>query len=453
MQHRGKTVLIVGAGFSGTLLAINLLRQPDVRVVLVERDGTRLARGTAYGTPRPEHLLNVRASNMSAYPDEPGHFERWIGLDDEKGRIRFVERATYGRYLQEQLAEQTRTAGDDRCVIITGEAVSARRRAVSGFDVTLRDSTVLECDTLVLAQGNLPPGDLPHFDGLGSEHYYSDPWSRDWLTGLAPTDHVLLLGTGLTAVDAIVSLDKAGFTGKITALSRRGLKPQSHLAKGPHPGPIDRPVANGSHLVRHVRTRAETVGWHAAVDELRPHMQDLWRRLDHGAQRRFLRHLRPYWDVHRHRIAPEIAARLRQWEEEGRLHFEAGKVTRVIPYGNSLFVEWRVRGEERTDSVEISRIINCTGPQGDIRRCSDPLLLDLFEQGIIRSDAHNLGLDVDRFGQTLNSDGRSQTDLVALGPLTKGEAWEVIAVPDIRRQVWDIARAMTHANWVGGEGL
>lgn len=452
---KDKTVIIVGAGFSGTLLAINLLRQPHIRVILIERDSARLARGTAYGTSRPEHLLNVRASNMSAYPDDPDHFRRWASLHagEDQSSTRFVERATYGRYLREELAHKAQQAGNGRGWIFVGEVIAAERTGPSGFSVLLGDGTELGCDILVLAQGNLPPSDIPQFRGLDPGLYHPNPWARNWLTGLASTDHVLLLGTGLTAVDALLSLDRAGFQGKVTALSRRGLRPQAHLEAGPHPTLVDRPPVDGAHLVSHVRRRAQDVGWHMAIDELRPHTQDLWRRLDLAGQRRFLRHLRPYWDVHRHRIAPSVAERLRQWEEASRLEFAAGKIGTVTPHRDRAIVEWRVRGQETARHVDAARIVNCTGPQGDIRTCADPLLRHLCESGAIRPDPHHLGLDVDRFGRAVNAEGEPQADLHAVGPLTRGEAWEITAVPDIRRQVWDMARALSHAQWVGGEGL
>ncbi len=450
-----KTVIIVGAGFSGTLLAINLLRQPHIRVILIERDSARLARGTAYSTSRPEHLLNVRASNMSAYPDDPDHFRRWISADTglDQMSARFVERATYGRYLREELAHNARQAGNGRGWVFVGEVIAAERTGLSGFSVLLGDGTQLGCDILVLAQGNLPPADIPSFSGLDASLYYPNPWVRNWLSGLAPSDHILLLGTGLTAVDAILSMDRAGFQGKVTALSRRGLHPQSHLEAGPHPERIDRPLMDGARLVHHVRQRAREVGWHMAIDELRPHTQDLWRRLDMAGQRRFLRHLRPYWDIHRHRIAPVAAERLRQWEEAGRLEFAAGKIGKVTPHGDRALVEWRVRGQETIRRIDAARILNCTGPQGDIRVCSDPLLRHLCASGAIRPDVHHLGLDVDRFGRAISAAGEAQPDLHAVGPLTRGESWEINAVPDIRRQVWDMARALSNAHWVGGEGL
>ncbi|MPT49210.1 MAG: FAD-dependent oxidoreductase [Sphingobium sp.] len=451
-----KHIVIVGAGFSGSLMAINLLRQQGGRVTLIERDAAKIARGTAYGTRRSEHLLNVRAGNMSAYPDDPSHFLRWIEKRGEAAD-QFIPRKIYGQYIGDQLAEMVRTEGE-RFQLIVGEVIAADRKiAEPGFSVTLADGSSLAYDTLILAQGNLPPGDMPVFAGLKPPLYHADSWGSDWLSGLSAQDHIVLIGTGLTSVDVILTLDEAGFRGKVTALSRRGLKPQAHLEKGPVVQLVDRPEGDGSHAIAHIRNRAATVGWHMAVDELRPHVQDLWRRMDRAGQGRFLRHARPYWDVHRHRIAPSVAAILERWSNEGRLEFAAGKITDVAAVQEGepplATIRWRVRGSEEKRAIAVSRIINCTGPHGDIRRSTDPLLGYLAQQGLIRNDVHHLGLDVDRFGGVRNVVGHVQPDLRALGPLTKGEAWEITAVPDIRRQVWDMARSLSNSHWVGGEGL
>lgn len=452
-MSRERTVVIVGAGFSGTLLAVNLLRQGGVRVVLIERRREKIARGTAFGTRRPEHRLNVRVANMSAYPDEPDHFARWVGARQANDLNRFVGRGVYGRYIAEQLATMAETAGPERCRLLFGTAVAAGRGEDGRLVVRLADGGAVEGDVLVLAQGNRPPGTVPGFEGLGAPAYQADPWDDACLEGLGERDHVLLIGTGLTAVDIILSLDRAGFGGRITALSRRGLRPQSHLPVGPMVEKGERPAVDGSRLLAHVRRRARQVGWPAAVDELRPHTQDLWRRLDLAGQRRFLRHLRPYWDVHRHRIAPEAADRLAALEGERRLDFAAGKIVRVEPRGKGLLVQWRVRGGAAVRGLEVARAINCTGPGGGLLSGDNPLLASLAGQGRLRADPHDLGIDVDRLGRVRAADGAVQDDLYAVGPLTKGEAWEIIAVPDIRQQVWTLARRLTHSHWVGGEGL
>ncbi|TCM20460.1 putative NAD(P)/FAD-binding protein YdhS [Novosphingobium sp. PhB165] len=443
-------IAVVGAGFSGTLLTINLIRQ-GVRVVLIERNQTQLAKGLAFGTRGPEHLLNVRAANMSAFPDDPANFLRWIGQTGEEQANRFVPRLTYGLYLRELLIKALSDAGP-RAQIISAEALSARF-GDGQVTVQLDDGSEIEARSLVLALGNFPPAPHPALAALPEDRCFADPWNPGAVADAQTLDHVLLIGTGLTAADMILSLDKAGFKGRITALSRRGLKPHAHAETGPAVENVPAPDARGSALVRQIRERAKVIGWRAAVDEQRPHTQNLWRRHDAAAQRRFLRHLRPYWDVHRHRLAPDVAKRLAELEAEGRLDFVAGKLAGSQATDRGVAVDYRPRGEDRLERLEVCRVINCTGPEGDLLRSGLPLVQDLLAQGRVRPDEHRLGLDVEHLGRVRDAEGKPQDTLFAVGPVTKGEAWEIVAVPDIRRQVWNLARYLADAHWVGGEGL
>ncbi len=453
MSRQGTTelpVAIIGGGFSGTLLAVNLLRL-GARVVLIERDEAHLAKGLAFGTRRPEHLLNVRAANMSAYPDNPNDFLRWMGFDTTDQANRFVPRLTYGHYLHEQLLSAM-TAAPDRVQICGQEALAVHDEGDAAV-VTLAGGDIVRASAVVLALGNFPPPPLAPFADLPETRYFSNPWDPGATQQLETIDHVLLLGTGLTAIDIALSLDSAGYRGRFTALSRRGLAPRSHAEAGLLVSPIACPEARGSKLVQHVRGRARYVGWRAAIDELRPHTQSLWRRHDAVAQRRFLRHLRPWWDVHRHRLAPQVAGRVAAWVAEQRLSFVAGKIGTAHMAGDRIDVEFRPRGAAAEKILSVGRIINCTGPGGDVTRATQPLVRDLLAAGHIRPDVHRVGLDVDHTGRVRGAGGKPQQRLFAVGPMTKGEAWEIVAVPDIRRQVWNLARLLTASQWVGGEGL
>jgi hypothetical protein len=244
-------VAIVGAGFSGTLLAINLMRL-GVNVVLVERDERQLGKGLAFGTRQPEHLLNVRAANMSAFPDDPGHFLRWMGFSDGEGANRFVPRLAYGHYLRELLVAAL-AADPDRAQIVQAEAIEARFDP-DGIALSLKEGRAIACRALVLALGNFPPSPLPQLVDLPSGLQYPDPWAPGAMDDVVALDHIVLMGSGLTAADVIVSLNSAGFKGRITALSRRGLKPRAHAEVGPSVQPPSRPDTKGSWLVRAVRT-------------------------------------------------------------------------------------------------------------------------------------------------------------------------------------------------------
>tara|TARA_R110000782_G_C14818323_1_gene413534 strand:+ start:7657 stop:9006 length:1350 start_codon:yes stop_codon:yes gene_type:complete len=445
-----KSVIIIGAGFSGTLVAVNILRHEGPRILLIEREAGIIARGIAYGRAGEQHLLNVRAENMSALPDDPTHFQRWLDTHGQIASDGFASRAVYGRYLR-ALLDDAIAHHPDRLTIVNGEATQLERNTAT-LTVSLNDGRQFHGDKVVLAQGNLPPHELPKLADLGSV-YVADPWSGLDTGGLAKENKVLLIGAGLTAVDVSLSLESAGFEGLITCLSRRGLAPHAHDKSGPAMPASDRHPADGSQLIRHVRRRAAEIGWRTAVDELRPHMQDFWRRAEGATQYAYLNHLRPYWDIHRHRIAPQVEVRLKAMQARGALAYAAGKIVSAMRQGQHAEVVWRVRGTDELRQGGFARVINCTGPQGNLACTNDPLLGQLRDAGIIRPDMLNLGIDVAHDGCVISAAGRRDPDLFAIGPMTRGAFWEIVAVPDIRKHAWAIARRLSSAHWVEGGGL
>lgn len=449
-------VAIIGAGFSGTLQAINLLRHDGPRATLIERSPVA-GEGLAYGAAHPSHVLNVRAGNMSAFPDDPAHFVRWLearGVENAAGS--FAARIMYGTYLRELLDAALATHGD-RLTVLRGE-VRGLVDTGDGVDIALADGSALKADAAVLAVGNLPPHDPPGLDPakLSADLYKGDPWDGTVPQGLSADDIVLIIGTGLTMVDVALMLEAAGYEGKIIALSRRGLMPRPHAEPG-----VDwqrrnvRPDTVASALVHQMRARGEEIGWRNAVDELRPFTQGMWANASLAERARFLRHLRPWWDVHRHRLAPHVYARIEAMQTRGQLQIVAGNTQGFAAEGDGdgVAVRWRPRGQSDNETLHVRRVINCTGPLGDLARTTDPLLMALRDEGLIRPDAAHLGIDVTASGQVVGKDGKPSEHIYALGPMTRGAFWEIVAVPDIRRQTWDVARRLSNAHWVGGEGL
>lgn len=446
-------VAIVGGGFSGTLMAINLLRHDGPRVTLIERGGA-FARGVAYSTAHDEHLLNVRAGNMSALPDEPDHFERWLARQGRGVGNSFASRRDYGRYLAE-LLDKTVARAQGRLDLRHDSAVDLGWRD-GGARLQLESGTTIDADAVALALGNLPPHDPAPLAaaGLPEAVYRSDPWSGDVAAGLGDGDTVLILGTGLTMVDVVLTLDAAGFGGRIVALSRRGLAPRPHVQIAPPPPPLpEKPAEMGAALIHRLREDARAFGWRAAIDRLRPHTQSIWRGATDAQRDAFLRHLRAWWGVHRHRLAPAVAARIEALRAEGRLTIVAGKLADARVEGAGAAVRYRPRGADAMDALTVRRIVNCTGPQGDVLRSREPLLRRLLAEGDIRPDRQGIGIDVNPQSEAVGRDGKANPRLLALGPLTRGAFWEIAAVPDIRLQTWSVARRLSDAHWVEGEGL
>lgn len=411
---------VVGGGFSGVMTAVQLARR-GVPVRLFD-GGERPGRGVAYGTRDEHHLLNVPAGKMSAFPHDPDHFRSWSGLDAAS----FARRCDYGRYLD-------RIRADHPEVQLEARRVTALERAGEGYRLSFADGDSLEASAVVLALGNEAPAIPRGWEGI---ELLANPWSPDSAERLrraaGSQGDILLIGTGLTMVDLVLSLSGMGFEGRMIAVSRRGLMPRAHGPAEPAPvAPEEVPTGDLLGLWRWLRRRSAEVGYRAAVDSLRPHTGALWQSLSPEQRRRFLRHARPWWDVHRHRIAPEVALQLRELIAAGRLEILAGRLGRAA--GGELVVARRGGGERRIAPV---LAVNCTGPLGDVRASTNPLLRLLLADGIVRPDPLFLGLASD-------ADDRAAPNLYAVGPLTKGMYWEMIAVPDIRHQAERVASAIS----------
>jgi len=446
-------VAIIGAGFSGALQAINLLRHEGPRATLIERR-PQAGRGVAYSAAHASHLLNVRASNMSALPDDPGHFVRWLAARGQGDGGSFVPRIVYGEYLAGLLDEALARA-PDRLRLIHADVEDLK---VDGGGATLHlaGGDRIAADAAVLAVGNLPPHPPHGLDPalIGPDRYSADPWAASLADGLGDDDTVVVIGTGLTMVDVALLLDARGFKGRILAISRRGLLPRAHVAGGTVSTALsERPSIEASALLREVRERADAIGWRPTVDEMRPFTQGMWLAADAAQRQRFLRHLRPWWDVHRHRLAPAVAERIAALRAEGRLQIAAGKTIAFDPTPGGVAMRWRPRGAEAVETLIARRVVNCSGPMVDLDRTTEPLLRRLRDDGTIRPDSCRIGIDVDVRAHVIRGDGRRHDRLFALGPMTRGAFWEIVAVPDIRVQTWSLARTLSNAHWVGGEGL
>ena len=430
-----KHVAVVGAGASGTLQALHLQRA-GARVTLIER-GERPGRGVAYGTKRPEHLLNVPARRMSAYADELGHFSRWWAdrTDNAATEEDYAPRMVFGDYLTELLDAA-------EIPLVQGEAVD-----VADGAVLLADGRTLTADAVVLAPGNFPPATPRGIDtaALGGI-WVDDPWSGA-LEGLGPKDVVFLVGTGLTAVDVALTLEATGFRGRIVALSRRGLAPRVHGLREPMVAAREDLVPSCIAMLKRVRARSGEVGWRSAVQELRTVTQWLWAKADMMERRRFLRHLRPWWDVHRHKLAPAIGATIELMQAEARLAVTAGRVLSITPVEGGAEIRFRPRGQQRDEQVRAARVVNCTGPDMDIGRAGEPLLDALLARGAIRRDALEIGVDVDEDCRAIGAAGQASETLSVIGPVTRGTFWESVAVPDIRLQAARVAARLCGQGW------
>ena len=433
--------IIIGGGASGVLLAYQLLQRstPDFRITLIEKR-PEIGRGLAYHTGNPEHVLNVRVANMSALPDEPDHFWRW--LTSREGvpspcpdPYCFVPRRIYGDYIA-SLLTMSKGRSLHRLSIVQGTCVDVSEE-LSDVVVRLDDGSCYVGDIAVLATGH---------DIRSCSPGYVDPWLPPSAAGVDPDATVLILGTGLTMVDYIQSLVHDGHRGPIVAMSRRGLLARSHQRADPVRIPeAEVPFgASISQLLRWFRGRVDAHAakggdWRSVIDGVRPYTQRLWRELPPASKRRFLEHARAWWDVHRHRMAPEVEARITHALHDGRLTLMAAKVAAIEPNEAGARVRYRRRGQSDIRSMQVGAIVDCTGIVKDPIASANPAVRSLLDRSLARVDPLHIGIEIDPNCAIVGRDGVPSRRLFAVGPLTRAAFWEIIAIPDIRNQCAELA--------------
>lgn len=454
------TVAIIGGGFCGTLTAVNLARSSTdpLRIALINNQYP-LGRGIAYGTRRPEHLLNVVARNMSAFPDLPSHFVDWLRNRADFAdfplpdlREQFVPRRVYGDYLQDLLFWQAQPLGGPGRVqidMIDDEAIDVAP-ARHGGKVFLKNDNPLEADRILLATGNLAPHDMVPA-GPVHDHpaYCSNPWSR-WYDELPdPAEEVLLVGTGLTMIDVFLTLQTLGWRGMIHAVSRTGLLPLAHFKGSDYPlFPPDNVDTLGLHSLAALmeehcaRLRADGMNPALVVDKLRPFTQRIWRNFSIEEKQEFSRDYRTRWNVVRHRIPPTVAGKIETAQKENRLRVMKGRICDTHVDGHRIRVTIDPGKGQSSQHLSVGLLVNCTGPRESLNDSPNDLFRNLFERGLIRPDEVDMGIEVTPDFAVVDQNGRPSDYLFAIGPLLKGTLWETTAVPELRAQTHQLAQAL-----------
>jgi len=442
-------IAVVGGGAAGAAVVGEFLRRGGAACELVWLTGRSApGRGIAYATNNAMHLLNVRAANMGLFADDAGALLRFLearctpALPGD-----FLPRAAFGDYVEATLA-QLMASGEVRLELVAGEAISIEREDAGRYCVGTDEGTRIGVDGVVLAIGALPPVPIAEVDGatIASGRYLPDPWKVPFLEH-APQD-IAVLGSGLTAVDVILSAATQWPGGRIIALSRHGRLPAAH---GAAPA---KPYAHQAQLIEEMKAapsirrwlnmvreslRDDGQDWRSVVDGLRPVTVDLWRSLDVAQRRRFLRHVRWVWEVARHRMAPQTARVIERLQDEGRLRVVAGRVRRIEGSG-PLTMTYRRRDDGTTRQVSVDLAIQATGLQTAVQRTSHRLLRQMFESRLVRADRQGLGIDADSAGRVMRADGTAETGMRVIGTLLRGTLWECTALPEIRAMAAKFAR-------------
>lgn len=451
-------VVIIGGGFSGAAVAWHLARSGAGAVdITVVEPRPRLGAGLAYGSIDPSHRINVPAAKMSLDPADPGHFVRWIEARDAvrddpdatgPGGQLFPRRSVFGAYVGEQLEP----------LIEAGFVTHVRDRAVRAtpagrrFAITLEGGETMLADLVVLAVGHTEPQAPAGYAEALRDHprFIADPWAPQAFTSLRPDDRLLIVGTGLTMADVVASLDAAGHRGPITAISRRGLTSRGHGPAGSSLGDFSTaPARTSLALLRRVRRAlddASTAGrpWQHVIDAVREQGFAIWSALPQDERRRLLRHLRPFWDSHRFRVAPQVAATIARRRRDGTLTIRAALTRDVVRDGDTIHLDLQDRWSGAATRLTVDAVILATGPAAGRLFDRSPVLDSLHRLGAIRPDALRLGIETDRHGRAVGAYGNADPRILVAGPLARATFGELMGLPEVAIhavRVADAARA------------
>jgi uncharacterized NAD(P)/FAD-binding protein YdhS len=441
------TFVVVGAGFSGTVAAVEFLNrvQHEAHLLIINRSGL-IARGLAYGTNSPLHLLNVPAGNMTALADEPDSFLNYcLERNMEVTASSFVSRKVYGDYLEHLLNQAIeRSSPRVKTTQISAEVVSLTPNG-QGATIELDSGEIFKADQVTLAFGHFPPSNPSGLGSVSETHYYQqDPWEQRADSQIQQHEPILLIGGGLTAIDVISNLMKSNHLGKIYMLSRRGLLPKPHrIARGQHTDHTSthnrllesKPSILG--YLKIIRTaikagRSEQIDWRDVIASIRPITADLWKRLPDTERRRFLRHLQSYWDVHRHRVAPDTFQIFEDALDRGQLIPLAGRIVSMDVVNGAVNAVIKERRKASTRLLTVNLVVNCTGPTSDPEKTNSPLVKKLLREGLVVSDTLGLGVCVNDDYCLKNTQGEPNEWLSYVGPMLKADHWELTAVPELR---------------------
>jgi uncharacterized NAD(P)/FAD-binding protein YdhS len=472
-RANARTVAIIGGGLTGVATMANLLRfgsdAEPLHIVLIDRQPA-IGEGVAYRTTDPRHLLNVPAKRMSVWPERPEDFLSYAcSIDSSTLPDSFLPRKMYAQYVRDRMLSLAHCANEQHSAVVLQDEVSRLSpKRPSGWEIETAKGRTLQADVTVMAVGHRPPDDPVRNRWIGPRHrLVADPWAALVLSQIGADEPVLVIGSGLTAVDVILTLSRFERRAPIIAISRRGLMPMPHLKELKPPcelpdcasGWLDAALplkmrAVVSTLRRHVKAmQDEGIEWQLVVDALRPIVPRLWERLSVAERSRFFRHVRPFWEVHRHRMAPAVAEAIDRLRRDQLLQVRTGTLGFAAADADGINVTLLPTGSAMKATMRVAWVVNCTGPGVHSQHTTHPFLRPLLEQGILVTDELCLGLITDGVGRAVNANGRTLPDLFVAGTLRKATLWESTAVPELVQQAQTVAHAALSALPRLGSGL
>lgn len=445
-------IAIIGGGFSGAATVIHLcnkVRQPTK--ILFFNDGYPLAKGIAYSSNNNYHVLNVAAGKMSLFNNDPLHFANWarsnaVEFANEETELKFLPRYVFGNYVQVIYSEALKKSKDCSVEEINERVIDVQHEQ-NTYSLTTKGGKKFSAEKILYAAGNFIP-EIPKSvsnELIQTKRYFSNPWTEEATNGLKDKEDVLILGTGLTMVDTILSLLEKNYKGNIIAASTFGFFPLPHRRYEPYSDiliELKRPYSINQIFDvfrKHVKeARKRNLFGAAVVDALRPFTQDIWLQLDLTEKKRFINHVRHTWGLARHRLPVEVYERMVPLLESGKLKILAGRIKESKITDGLVEVMITERKSQIPVFMKVQRIINCTGPQTDITKIDDELMQNLLKKNLIEPDELKLGIRATAYGNVI-TENKISTSFFTIGPTLRGVLWESTAVPEIRVQAERVA--------------
>lgn len=454
-----KRIGIIGAGFSGTMTAVNLIENSNeiIEILLFEKENP-IGKGIAYSPYSKKQLLNVPTSKMSAFKELPDHFFNWVKSLEEYKNVdesilagAFLPRYIYGQYIEfvwnEALANAK--AKSIKVRILRSNIIDLERKNAEIELIGEKDERFI-VDYCVLATGNLVPRNqtIENMDFYSSSNYFQNPWKMESVENLSKNENVLVIGNGLTMVDTVLALQERNFKGIIYSISPNGYHILSHrhapikYSKLVDELPEELDLKSIRNLIiKHVRAvRKLGVSAEPVIDSLRPFSQNIWRNFSINDKREFLRKYRHAWGVARHRIPIHMNDFLLKLMFSIKLKVFAGKIKSLNEVNGTIEVSFIEKNSKTEEKIFVSRVINCTGPESNIKLSESQLLKKCLEKGIISQDEFYLGFNANPTNfQLIGLNGEVQNNIFTLGTNLKGIFWESTAVNELRSQAENLA--------------
>lgn len=448
-------IAIIGGGFTGAAIAYHLARARAPGRTIIFEPRARVGAGLAYDSEDRQHRINVPAGKMTLLPGTEDHFLQWIeqtgAVDDDPEALGadghlYPRRSVFGRYVNAQVAPLI----DARAIRHVQDHVVLIKHDGSNWFIQTDSGVAIRADIVILATTHPAPV-APRVlaqELAGDPRFVADATRPDALSSLNASDRILVVGNGLTAADVIASLDARGHRGPITALSRRGLRSRGHPA-----GPVepfgdfaDPPPGGALDLLRRIRAEiarasAQGISWHAVIDAVRAQAQAIWPLLPVAERRKIVRHLRPFWDVHRFRIAPQPEAAIERRIASGLLDVVSGSIVEAAAEPQHISITWRSR-RVGLSARDFDAVIVTTGPAHESVLQSQSHLAGLAHDGWLVADAVGLGISCDRQGRALSSQGIPSNSLYVAGPLARGTFGELMGLPQVSEYARQIAQTV-----------